>query len=70
MEGSADALDAVEDGAEVGIEGGGGMRRCTSTAICICMRCKQKKNRPKKEKKTYPTESRECERGNERSDQH
>lgn len=49
MEGTADALDAVEDGAEVGIDGGG-MRRCSSTAICICMRCKKKK-------KTYPTES-------------
>jgi len=33
MEGTADAFDAVNDGAVVGTQGGGGIRCCSSTTI-------------------------------------
>ena len=33
IEGTENAVDAVDGGAEVGTEGGGGMRRCLSTTI-------------------------------------
>lgn len=38
-EGTANAVDIVEDGAEIGAEGGGGMRHCFSKTAR--MRCKK-----------------------------
>ena len=47
---TANAVDIVEDGAEIGAEGGGGMRRCSSKTAR--MRCKKQG----KKKETYPAD--------------